>query len=284
MSDLDRFTRLVEDGTEDSLLRDAFASARDDVPDAARRAATLAALPPNAVGEPGKANAPVTVPPTPNAPPDGGTEQASAGTGTGASTGTAAGGATLKWVVIVGLAAGALAVGLHASSGPVDAPSDTKALVSTPTSPPTPSAAATSPGSASIVAPPVPVAASSAEAPSDSARTAASTQPPRVPPTSSAKERAPLGLAEETAILDRARGALNRGDPRGALSELDRYDAAPAPKILGQEATMVRIEALSAKGDTTAARALAQSFLAKNPGSAYDDRVRALMAEPKKNP
>jgi hypothetical protein len=93
---------------------------------------------------------------------------------------------------------------------------------------------------------------------------------------------APLGLAGETAILDRARTALNRGDPPGALAELDKYDAAPGPKILGQEATMVRIEALSAKGDTAAARALGQSFLSKNPGSTYDDRVRALIGEPKK--
>lgn len=268
MSDLGR---MLEDGGEDAFLRDALDSARDDVPDAARRAATLSALSPDAIAKPAKNGVNATLPPAPNEAPANGPANA---------TTAAASGATLKWVVIIGLAVGAVAVGLYAQSGgetttrtPTTQPSIASPTAAAPT--PSPSAAltpaeavtavASAPASGADSAPKLDVAPKASAAPKE-ARSAA-------PP--------PLGLAEETAILDRARGALNRADARGALAELDRYDAAPGPKILGQEATMVRIEALTAKGDTAAARALARSFLAKNPGSTYDDRVRALIAEPK---
>lgn len=261
MSDL---VRMLDDGAEDAFLRDALDSSRDDVPDAARRAATLSAL----VAEPAKVN--VTLPPTRPA----------------TSTGTAAasGGATLKWVVIIGLAAGALAIGLYAKSGgetgpDTNVPGAKPSVGSRESIPPAVPASAVEPAKTAADIPSAPPAASVSApnpAPSTSVASGPALKVETVP-----KERAPLGLAEETAMLDRARSALTRGDARGALTELDTYDAAPAPKILGQEATMVRIEALSAKGDTTAARTLAKGFLAKNPGSTYDDRVRALIAEPK---
>jgi hypothetical protein len=201
----------------------------------------------------------------------------------------------LKWVVIVGLAAGALAVGLYATSGPRTSAPGTQPSVGSPVWSATPAppasqlvlpqpkgTAAEVPGApplASVLAADTAVASGHVPNVDAAPRGSAPGKEARAPGAS--VPAAPLGLAGETAILDRARSALGRGDPRGALAELDRYDAAPAPKILGQEATMVRIEALSAKGDAAAARALARGFLAKNPGSTYDDRVRALIAEPK---
>ncbi len=256
MSDLER---LVDDGAEDGFLREMLASATDDVPDAGRRALTLAALSPDPV--------PLTTPAEPpkNAP----------ATGAGAEV-AAGGGATLKWVVIIGLAVGALAIGLYSKGGGE-------------TAPPTPSATpATTQAAPPAIGPAVSVQKESAlpaNVPAPSASTletaVASSTGPKVD-TAKPVARAPLGLAEETAILDRARSAIGRGEPRAALAELDKYDAAPSPKILGQEATLVRIEALSAEGDTAGARALARSFLARNPGSTYDERMRALIAEPKK--
>ncbi len=270
MSDLER---LVDDGAEDSFLREMLASATDDVPDAGRRALTLAALSPEPVplGSPAE--------PPKNA----------AATGPGAQV-AASGGATLKWVVVIGLAVGALAIGLYSKGGGDTPPSPSSAT------PAITQAAPPAIGPAASVQKENGLPANVPAASASSLETAvASSLGPKVDtaPTASSPAtitdriakpvaRAPLGLAEETAILDRARSAIGRGDPRAALVELDRYDAAPAPKILGQEATLVRIEALSAKGDTAGARALAQSFLARNPGSTYDERVRALIAEPKK--
>jgi outer membrane protein assembly factor BamD (BamD/ComL family) len=46
--------------------------------------------------------------------------------------------------------------------------------------------------------------------------------------------------------------------------------------MLGTEAAVLRIEALSQNGDATHAKALAESFLAKNPNSPYAARLRSL--------
>ena len=46
--------------------------------------------------------------------------------------------------------------------------------------------------------------------------------------------------------------------------------------MLGAEATVVRIEALSASGDSARAKSMAEGFLAKNPNSPYATRLRNL--------
>ena len=83
-------------------------------------------------------------------------------------------------------------------------------------------------------------------------------------------------LAEEVAQLQKAKLALTGGNAGQALAELNTYaQRFPRPR-LGAEATVVRIEALLASGDTTRAKALAESFLAKNPSSPYATRLRSL--------
>jgi hypothetical protein len=83
-------------------------------------------------------------------------------------------------------------------------------------------------------------------------------------------------LAEEVAQLQKAKLALKGGNPAEALSELNVYaQRFPRPR-LGAEATVVRIEALSASGNTDRAKALAEGFLAKNPNSPYAGRLRSL--------
>ena len=83
-------------------------------------------------------------------------------------------------------------------------------------------------------------------------------------------------LADEVAQLQKAKLALKGGNPAQALAELATYAQRFPRPMLGAEATVVRIEALSASGDTARARSLAEGFLAKNPSSPYAARLRSL--------
>jgi outer membrane protein assembly factor BamD (BamD/ComL family) len=85
-------------------------------------------------------------------------------------------------------------------------------------------------------------------------------------------------LAAELAILDRTKRALENGDPSGALKQLETHDAQFRDGRLAPEATVLRIEALIASGDTRAAEQRALGFLAKHPKSPLAGRVRALVA------
>jgi hypothetical protein len=83
-------------------------------------------------------------------------------------------------------------------------------------------------------------------------------------------------LADEVAQLQKAKLALKAGNPSQALAELGTYAQRFPRPMLGAEATVVRIEALSASGDSARAKSLAEGFLAKNPNSPYAARLRNL--------
>jgi hypothetical protein len=83
-------------------------------------------------------------------------------------------------------------------------------------------------------------------------------------------------LADEVAQLQKAKLALKGGNPAQALAELTVYTQRFPRPMLGAEATVVRIEALSASGDAARAKSLAEGFLAKNPSSPYAGRLRNL--------
>ncbi|HEX5100983.1 MAG TPA: hypothetical protein VFV94_15845 [Polyangiaceae bacterium] len=103
---------------------------------------------------------------------------------------------------------------------------------------------------------------------------------PVAPARSGATAKARNGetFAAEVRVIDEARQRLRAGDPQGALAALQRYsELVGRGGSLRAEATVVRIEALKASGDTQAANALAQSFLARNPKSAYADYVRRIV-------
>ena len=68
--------------------------------------------------------------------------------------------------------------------------------------------------------------------------------------------------------------ALRKSDPAGALALLDRYDQQFPRGTLAPEATVARIEALVASGNTTRARELATKFLAAHGDSPLAHRVR----------
>jgi len=120
---------------------------------------------------------------------------------------------------------------------------------------------------------------------------AESEEPPRVeavpvPPPSEPAPHARKALAPkpdslplELEAIEGARAALTRGDASRALKLLDQYAARfPKPR-LGAEATLLRIEALVARGDRATATRLGKAFLEREPRSPYARRVRSLIGE-----
>lgn len=88
-------------------------------------------------------------------------------------------------------------------------------------------------------------------------------------------QRAPT-LAEEVALLEEARSALERGFASEALTLLNRYEARAGAGRLATEAAVLRIEALALSGRDDEVRRLADLFLRDHPNSPLADRVRRL--------
>jgi hypothetical protein len=84
-------------------------------------------------------------------------------------------------------------------------------------------------------------------------------------------------LAEEVALVDRARGALARGDAQGTLKALDDYDAHFSPRKFAPEALYLRMEALLRLGQTSAARAVADRLATNYPSSPNAARARQVL-------
>jgi outer membrane protein assembly factor BamD (BamD/ComL family) len=84
-------------------------------------------------------------------------------------------------------------------------------------------------------------------------------------------------LAYEIAALDTARSALRARQPARALAAVDDYARRFPRGVLAQEATVVRIEALTALGNRAEAERLGRSFLALHPGSPLAQRVRSVL-------
>jgi hypothetical protein len=84
-------------------------------------------------------------------------------------------------------------------------------------------------------------------------------------------------LAAEIRLLDTAKRQLRGGTPAEAVAALDE-DRARFPKgALGQEASVLRIEALERSGQHGAARALARRFVQNYPSSTHVERVSRLV-------
>ena len=67
------------------------------------------------------------------------------------------------------------------------------------------------------------------------------------------------------------------GDAAGCLAALDAHDSKFPRSAMGEEATVLRIEALIRLGDRARAAELGQRFLASRPTSAHASGVRALL-------
>ncbi len=85
-------------------------------------------------------------------------------------------------------------------------------------------------------------------------------------------------LAEEVALIDRARVALQRGAPAEALARVDDHAHAFPHGELAPDAEAIAIEALVARGDRDEAARRARRFLALYPRDPSAARVRQLVA------
>jgi len=129
---------------------------------------------------------------------------------------------------------------------------------------------------------PTPPIAPRVEMPSETAATVRSNPvAPQSAPSAGpmAARLAPASLSDEVSALKVASTALSGGDPQAALAALDRYDRVLKGQKLRAEATLIRIEALSRAGQSEAASALAQRFVAQNPGNPLVDRARSFVHE-----
>jgi len=103
---------------------------------------------------------------------------------------------------------------------------------------------------------------------------------PKLPDSAGAdapKSASTPSLADEVAAIKSAKSTLASGNAVQALRELDAYRSHFPHGRLGQEATVVRIEALLRSGNQAAASAIADRFLSAHPDSPYSARVRTLV-------
>ena len=89
---------------------------------------------------------------------------------------------------------------------------------------------------------------------------------------------APTGsLSEEIESFERARASLERGDVDRAIGLIDAYEKRYPAGVFAQEAEVLRVKALTAKGDVAGARRAGERFLSANPASPHAPRVRAIL-------
>lgn len=85
---------------------------------------------------------------------------------------------------------------------------------------------------------------------------------------------APSSLGQELALLDAARQALTAGEAEKALALISSYRRRFPNGALEQEATVLEVDALEAKGRAAQAIDLKEQFLAEHPDSAHRERVK----------
>ena len=114
------------------------------------------------------------------------------------------------------------------------------------------------------------------------ARPSASPVAPRAfefPPPSPA-EPAPTAtssVAEEVAVLDRARALLAAGKASDALRALDAHALRHPNAVMALEATVVRVEAELARGNRTSAERYARALIAAHPNTGHARKVMKLL-------
>jgi hypothetical protein len=85
-------------------------------------------------------------------------------------------------------------------------------------------------------------------------------------------------LSSQVSAMREARADIRNGNAQAALAVLDRQFPPGQASVLLPEATLARIAALCALGNTAGARHLADDFLSRYPGSTLASRVRASCA------
>jgi len=249
--------RLLQEG--DELTRSLLRSARDDAPSPHARRKTVVAL--------GLASG------------VGATVTAATATSTASTLAkSSATAALLKWIG-VGVLGGVVTVGA------VEVVQSKSAPVVTTTAQTAPNAVPPSPKAIKAAAPAQPRAA---DEPPAAETPAQAVEPPARPagaPKASAKPAEKASLADEVAAIDAARVALGSGNAPAALRALDDHDRRFPGGALGQEATVLRIQALVQRGDRASAMRIGRAFLDAYPRSPHVPRIRTLLSlEPQAAP
>ncbi len=108
--------------------------------------------------------------------------------------------------------------------------------------------------------------------------TGVSSTTPSVPTEARHEEpSATKSIAGEIAALDGVRARLSGSDAEGALRAIDDYRRDYPEGALGQEAALLRIDALVASGNIARARSAAERFLRDHPGTPHEKRLRTLI-------
>lgn len=164
-------------------------------------------------------------------------------------------------------------------------PAEVTPAVASPANPePSPPAAATAtPRPASAANPLLPMAASepvSVALPEKSSAPTSAAFAPLASAKATEAPPSPSSLTAEIRLLDRARAALAAGDAGGAAQALDAYAASRPSGVLTQEATVLRVRLLIARGQRAEAVELARRSVAQHPESAQADLLRQLANAP----
>jgi TolA-binding protein len=114
-------------------------------------------------------------------------------------------------------------------------------------------------------------------APSVEVPAAAAPSSARAQASASAHADTPSSLSEEIASFDRARSALEAGELDRALGLVDAYEKRFPAGTFVQEAEVLRVKALAAKGDRAGARRAGERFLSAHPTSPHAPRIRAIL-------
>jgi hypothetical protein len=153
---------------------------------------------------------------------------------------------------------------LSTEQGLVVAPPPAEAPSSIATEPPAPVAEPQAlPGAG---APPSPTPRATAIFPAHPARAA----------KSQAADATDSDIHDQIRLIDEANASLHGGDAKAALRTADVYSTKYPNGALGQEAAVIRIEALEQSGSHARAASLARAFLAKHPTSAHAKRLEGI--------
>jgi hypothetical protein len=130
---------------------------------------------------------------------------------------------------------------------------------------------------------PLPATATSVEDPAPPPAAApAKPRPKAAPRSEAASPRDTAGEAtvdQEVALLRDAQLALRSGDPRRAMVLLSEHASKFPSGKLSDAREVTRVVALCDLGQRAAARAQADQFLARHPGSPFSDRVRRICVD-----
>jgi hypothetical protein len=83
-------------------------------------------------------------------------------------------------------------------------------------------------------------------------------------------------ISAQIGLIDQAHAALHANDSAAAIRTVNLYASRYPRGAFGQEATVIRIEALDQSGNHARAASLARAFLAKHPASAHAKRLERI--------